>query len=100
MRVSSAFTLIAAAVLASCIQATVVGTHRDAISRDDTAQIKRLISDRHDLPCDALSIRPLSADRAEVATTGEVGDFTFTVRKISGEWKIDEATIQRHYALH
>ena len=100
MRVTIAFALGAAAILASCVQTTVVGTHRDIVSRDDTAQIKRLVSLQRDMPCDALTIRPLSADTAAVVTTGEVGDFTFTVRKIRGEWKVDEATIQRHYALH
>jgi hypothetical protein len=100
MRITVVFALGAAAVLASCIQVAVVGTRRDAVSHDDTARIKRLVSDRRDLPCDAMTIRPLSADTAAVAITADVGDFTFTVRKIRGEWNVDEATIQRHYALH
>jgi hypothetical protein len=100
MHATIAFALGAAALLASCVQVTVVGQRRDAVSRDDTAQIERLVSHRRDMPCDALTIRPLSADTAAVVMTSEVGDFTFTVRKMRGEWKVDEATIQRHYVLH
>ena len=100
MRVTKVFALVAAAVLASCIQVTVVGTHRDAVSRDDTAQIKRLVSQRRDLPCDVLTIRPLSANTAAVESAGGFGYHTFTVRKTHGEWKVDDATIQRHMILH
>jgi hypothetical protein len=100
MRVTLLFALCSILVLPSCIQRAVVGTHRDALSRDDPTLINGLVSHRRDLPCDAMTIRPLSADTAVIVTTAEVGDFTFTVRKIRGEWKVDEATIQRHYALH
>jgi hypothetical protein len=100
MRVSIVFALVAGLVLASCVQVTVVGTHRDAISRDDTAQIKRLVSQRRDVPCDALIIRPLSADTATAESWGGFGYHTLTVRKTQGEWKIDNATIQRHMILH
>jgi hypothetical protein len=101
MRVTIAFALVALAVLASCVQVAVVGTHRDAISRDDTAQIKRLVSERRDLPCDFLTIRPLSANTAAVESSDEyTGLHTFSVRKAHGEWKVDDATIQRRMVLH
>jgi hypothetical protein len=100
MRVTIAFALVAVATLASCVQVTVVGTHREAISRDDTAQIKRLVSQRRDVPCDALIIRPLSSNTAAAESWGGFGYHTFTVRKTQGEWKIDDATIQRHMILH
>jgi hypothetical protein len=100
MRLSIAFGLVALAALASCMEVTVVGTHRDAISRNDTAQIKRLVSQRRDLPCDVLTVRPLSANTAAAESWGGFGYHTFTVRKTQGEWKIDAATIQRHMILH
>jgi hypothetical protein len=94
MRVTIAFALAAVATLASCVQVTVVGMRRDAVSRDDTAQIRRLVSERRDLPCDVLTIRPLSANTAAVESAGGFGYHTFTVRKTHGEWKVDDATIQ------
>jgi hypothetical protein len=95
MRVSKVFALVAAAVLASCIQVNVVGTHRGAISRDDTAQIRRLVLQRRDLPCDVLTIRPLSADTAKIESSEQyAGSQTFMVRKTHGEWKFDHAAIR------
>ena len=101
MRVNLACGLAAVALLASCAQVTVVGVHRDAISRDDSAQIRRLVSHRRDLPFDVLTIQPARGDTVAVTSAIEFGGYqTFTVRKVRGEWKIDDATIQQHMILH
>jgi hypothetical protein len=101
MHVSLACGLAAVALLASCAQVTVVGAHRDAISHDDSAQIKRLVSHRRDLPFDVLTIRPARGDTAAVTSAIEFGGYqTFTVRKVGGEWKIEDTTIQQHMILH
>jgi hypothetical protein len=100
MRVTRLFALVAVAVLTSCVEVTVVGTHRDAISRDDTAQIKRVVSLRHDIPTDALIIRPLRSDVVAVDSWGGSGYHTLTVRKADGQWEIDDATVQPHMVLH
>jgi predicted methyltransferase len=100
MRVTRPFALVAVAFLTSCVQVTVVRTHRDAISRDDTAQIKRVVSLRRDIPTDALIIRPLRPDMAAVDSWGGSGYHTLTVRKADGHWEIDDGTVQRHMILH
>jgi len=101
MRVSLVCGLAAIALLASCAQVTVVGAHRDDISRDDSAEIKRLVSHRRDLPFDVLTIQPARGDTAAVTSAMEFGGYqTFTVHKVRGEWKIDDATIQQHMILH
>jgi hypothetical protein len=101
MRMRIVFAFAATASLASCADVTVVGAHRDAISRDDSAQIKRLVSQRRDLPFDVLTIRPAQGDTAAVTSAIEFGGYqTFTVRKVRGEWKIDDTTIRQHMVLH
>ncbi len=101
MRMTLVCGLAAVALLASCAQVTVVGVHRDAISHDDSAQIKRLVSHRRDLPFDVLTIRPATGDMAAIISAVEFGGYqTFTVRKVRGEWKIDDTTMQQHMVLH
>jgi hypothetical protein len=93
MRVTIGFALVAAAVLASCAHVNIVGPHRDAVSRNDAAQIKRLVLQRRDFSCEVLTIRPLSADAAAVRSAGGFGYHTFTVRRMHGQWKIDDSTV-------
>ena len=102
MRLSSRLVAVGAVMsLASCTQVMLVGPQQAAISAEDIRQIQYLVSHRSDLRTGALFIRPLNDDVAAVQS-GTSDDpysefYTFTVRKVAGVWKIDDATIRRKF---